>query len=553
MNDLEFAELVSARIASLYGVAKRSQHQFPAHALIQTRALASLCCDMLYPYDNDWKLGLEGKINVLVKSHLINPDIQELLHKLRRWGNSAAHPEESLRSEGQLQALAKQALVDVMALIEVVFRQKNHGATVPDYLIVDESPDELSEVCYRALFESRPTDQYRAAMLLLKQSMSKFAQAKQMEADSMRERALDLLRYASDAGYTPARYQYGLALSEGKKGAENIGRGVQLIAMACQDGDIDALAWCGRSALLGLHEEPVDHDLAREYLERAAAEDHPLALVLLSNIYREGLGVAANAKTAFDLTLRAAEAGYPIGQYQAGQALYHGEGVAANEPAALTWLQRASDAGLHIAQRAVGVLISNGSLPGGFSRAEALLQRAMPAVNQAHLDLADLYMSQEEPGKWIEALALVQKAFEIAVGDKDESTSNQALQVAPALINRLVASRARMSAAELESFALTRLLFDDRGRPCPNREQRMRDFVTNAISLSRITSDNAEEEASALREAAAGIAPAPVPAPPTRRPTELATVKRRIANEKVGRNEPCSCGSGKKYKACCGL
>jgi SWIM/SEC-C metal-binding protein len=26
-----------------------------------------------------------------------------------------------------------------------------------------------------------------------------------------------------------------------------------------------------------------------------------------------------------------------------------------------------------------------------------------------------------------------------------------------------------------------------------------------------------------------------------------------IVSEKVGRNEPCSCGSGKKYKKCCGL
>jgi SWIM/SEC-C metal-binding protein len=28
--------------------------------------------------------------------------------------------------------------------------------------------------------------------------------------------------------------------------------------------------------------------------------------------------------------------------------------------------------------------------------------------------------------------------------------------------------------------------------------------------------------------------------------------KPKIAEEKVGRNEPCSCGSGKKYKKCCG-
>ncbi|MGD9016140.1 MAG: SEC-C metal-binding domain-containing protein [Desulfobacterales bacterium] len=28
--------------------------------------------------------------------------------------------------------------------------------------------------------------------------------------------------------------------------------------------------------------------------------------------------------------------------------------------------------------------------------------------------------------------------------------------------------------------------------------------------------------------------------------------KTMIAGEKVGRNEPCPCGSGKKYKKCCG-
>ena len=27
---------------------------------------------------------------------------------------------------------------------------------------------------------------------------------------------------------------------------------------------------------------------------------------------------------------------------------------------------------------------------------------------------------------------------------------------------------------------------------------------------------------------------------------------KEIATKKIGRNEPCSCGSGKKYKHCCG-
>ncbi|HLI64347.1 MAG TPA: SEC-C metal-binding domain-containing protein, partial [Terriglobales bacterium] len=33
---------------------------------------------------------------------------------------------------------------------------------------------------------------------------------------------------------------------------------------------------------------------------------------------------------------------------------------------------------------------------------------------------------------------------------------------------------------------------------------------------------------------------------------EAATVQQVIRGEKVGRNDPCPCGSGKKYKKCCG-
>jgi len=32
----------------------------------------------------------------------------------------------------------------------------------------------------------------------------------------------------------------------------------------------------------------------------------------------------------------------------------------------------------------------------------------------------------------------------------------------------------------------------------------------------------------------------------------LNSPKTKIAQKKVGRNEPCPCGSGKKYKKCCG-
>ena len=32
----------------------------------------------------------------------------------------------------------------------------------------------------------------------------------------------------------------------------------------------------------------------------------------------------------------------------------------------------------------------------------------------------------------------------------------------------------------------------------------------------------------------------------------LNPIKTSVAEEKIGRNDPCPCGSGKKYKKCCG-
>jgi hypothetical protein len=242
MNDLEFAQRVSVRIGELYSEAKRSHHQFPKHALIQTRALASLCCDLLRPDDwREWPDGLDEKIRMLAKAQRINRDTREKLNDLRRWGNAAAHPEESLREEAQFGALASQALASSIALLETVFRQKHGGATVPDYVVVEESPDQLKEVCYRALVENRPADQYQVAMLLRQQLASKVKEAeagpnafvesytRRFEFGALEGRAMDLLRYASEASYPPASYQYGHALSQGQRGDEYVAFGVNLI------------------------------------------------------------------------------------------------------------------------------------------------------------------------------------------------------------------------------------------------------------------------------------------------------------------------------------
>ena len=39
---------------------------------------------------------------------------------------------------------------------------------------------------------------------------------------------------------------------------------------------------------------------------------------------------------------------------------------------------------------------------------------------------------------------------------------------------------------------------------------------------------------------------------PDKKENELKKTETNLAQKKIGRNEPCFCGSGKKYKHCCG-
>jgi preprotein translocase subunit SecA len=71
-------------------------------------------------------------------------------------------------------------------------------------------------------------------------------------------------------------------------------------------------------------------------------------------------------------------------------------------------------------------------------------------------------------------------------------------------------------------------------------------------SLQRMmVSNQAQQQASALAAAkqASGEAPPPPSAPP---PRPVSTAPVNPDGTKVGRNDPCPCGSGKKYKKCCG-
>jgi preprotein translocase subunit SecA len=92
----------------------------------------------------------------------------------------------------------------------------------------------------------------------------------------------------------------------------------------------------------------------------------------------------------------------------------------------------------------------------------------------------------------------------------------------------------------------------------PAQEYRPAGSSTRSASRVSYLSGGAPVGASAIGEAARAIAgieePDPVPLPPSPDPERAPVVKqRRVAHtESIGRNDPCWCGSGKKFKKCHG-
>ena len=103
-----------------------------------------------------------------------------------------------------------------------------------------------------------------------------------------------------------------------------------------------------------------------------------------------------------------------------------------------------------------------------------------------------------------------------------------------------------------ESFHLFQTLVSDINRDVTKRvfttyliaPDRINDFLRMAQTQHAESSAFQKAKTSAFRQA--GTAPPP---PPT---GEKQKLKPRVVEMKVGRNDPCPCGSGKKYKKCCG-
>jgi preprotein translocase subunit SecA len=86
-------------------------------------------------------------------------------------------------------------------------------------------------------------------------------------------------------------------------------------------------------------------------------------------------------------------------------------------------------------------------------------------------------------------------------------------------------------------------------------DEMMADFNKEAVSLlfrAQVQTQDKRAASQPVRAYKPEVsAQEPVTAQEAKQPAKITTQQR--TSVKVGRNDPCPCGSGKKYKRCCGL
>lgn len=561
MNDIDFALSISTKIGSLYKSAKDRSSELPDYSLGCLRGLCHLICDLIADgklSPNAYARDLDSKIYVLFKERLIDSQTKAMLHQLRVNGNVGAHPEKYFLSRQEFRRLCNESLVTARKLLEITYRHLKPGSPVPQYEVLRNDDQDLKELCYQAMIGGDPESRHVVGKLLLDKAadINKNALA---EADtggyvllgkdyqSFLDQGYFWHKLASESQFSPSMYEYGVALANGLEGDEKRVFGESLVYQASRLGDANACAFIGHCYLHGSQAFDIDLVEARNYLELAAAEDHPAALADLGAMYEKGMGGPANLTAAVEYTLRAAEAGYPQGQYNLSVFYFNGRGVPNDEMHAVTWLIKSANQGYPPAMLSLARLILEGRVEGrGKNDAEVLYSRCLPHEdigNDARYELASLYMSSEEDYEsQIKAAHLLQECYEREGGDS--ALAKKCSNASPALVRRLKRGFSLADDKLLQGAMLVLNYFDSAGRPVKNRKEQVKSFIGK---LDQMVAARHLSEAERIELAGQLFVPDGVP-----RKAKAQVIPWSREGAKIGRNDPCPCGSGKKFKACCG-
>lgn len=564
MDDIDFATSFSPKIGALYREAKEYGRDLPGYSLNRLRGLCHLLCERVaeaLAVDIVGQRNLQSKIDLVAERAHLDDETVCHLHALRVNGNMGVHPEKYFLTNQEFLEMSEATLARTRAALEAVHPIIHPNLLVPAYIVSPVVGSSLKEACYAATIMGDAESRYTLGKLFVAKAEDSVREAdREAEASgasvigfkhrSYLEQAHFWFKLAADDDHPPSMFQYGMALAQGFEGPDKESRGEHIIAMASKYGDTDAHALIGNWHLYGSKLFDIDYIEARRYLEMAAADEHPVALANLGAMHEKGWGGSVDLHAAFEYTKRSAESGYPEGQYNLFVLYLTGRGVEVDETLAIEWLTKAADQRHPVAMFELAIRISDGHIANkGLPDAEALLAQCINSEstkNRARFALARLYLVQPSRIEKVSAAAnLLQRCYEEEGGNSD--LARACWEESPKVVERLrqLISTPSVPLDIANEIVMACALFDTEGHPVPNRNEALRAF-TDKIR-KRSGGHGTGIGRSGQLPGAQALSGTPLLG--RRRATPIPPLRN---GPKVGRNDPCPCGSGKKSKQCCG-
>lgn len=554
MNDDDFIKGFSEGLYGHYNKAKQVYNDAPALSLIHLRGYINDLC-VIISCNNKEIVGLETsfeRIEMLCDHQYIGSYISGVLHEIRKDTNKGAHPEEySDLSVDKFYELAELNLKKCCKIIEKLYFKINQEVP-PRYNFEKPEKNSLKDLCYEAVINSDPEAQYLVGFSLKSKADSvrekELKESKQnhssfiniSESESIIEKSKYWFEQSAYQYHPKAMYEYSCMLRRNGIPEEMV-KGDEWVERAANEGEDNALSALGLMYIHGTETIKQDYKKAFVLLEKAAKSGHPAALTNLGAMYADGTGGVIDFEKAFEYSLKGALAGYPEAQFNVSNFYFKGSWVGENNEKGLYWLEKSVNQGLSRASMKMACLYMIGEiLPKDTEKAYKLY---WDAINSDDIEaMFSFAMACNEnlfnkKSHIVEAANMLQLCYERA--NDDNPIRKQAYEASPFVVKKLhkYMQNSHFDQREFENALLANKLFDDKGFPCPNRRDRMKDIATELLQFRK----NCESSGMAKNTA--------------KKQLVFSEEKNQIPlrqNNKVGRNELCPCGSGKKYKKCCG-
>jgi len=537
------AQLVAAYIPEgkeQYLYAKGVYSIAPKASLTELRGLLHLLIRQLGKHIGIEELAqkLGENISILRKSRLVNPAITDMIYDIKKRGDQAAHPETfSHMNHDDFVRSAKYALNSFCELIALI-RLSVLGATDNDFEFVTDDESELRELTYSALFTDDCQAKFRVAKALIEHETKKILDNNSSVicfSNSKSDVYLGLMKEAAYGGCPEAKLDMGLILLHG----------IEILGVKPSD-DVARIFMFLREASFELPEAKAIYALER--ISKARHGDHDEETIL------ESIG----------LLKEAAEDESPDALYALAEFYLDGNFVSKNHELAIPFLEKSAALGFPNAQTRLAILlIQNGNL----EEAAKLFDMAIAqGFAEAAVSKGQMLFAQGE-------FALAKEAYEIYVHayyvDKPEYRINVRLKICECLIllagddlEKLQDALYKIVMVMAESDYSRELVRIAEALSLPVLKKLKRKLKpvsedqTAALLLS-FRKDGSLRRLNETFELLSEMGEQLYFVNGLKLPNDIYPLMSKTKNTVVskalpGRNEPCSCGSGKKYKLCCG-